>query len=160
MRNSWIDDPQYIVNLTENLVGARSLQTIVRECSKDANPGRIRSYVMASAMTKIREMNYNTLGGICSYSTAHGAHIGKHRRLEEKPLFINYTGLADVITEANGYDANFMFEHQRPGEILHEIALAVIVCVVVDLICQERWEADWKDAVMTAEEERQANRAA
>ena len=157
MRNSWINDPQYIVNLTENLIGARALQTIARECSKDANPGRVRSYVMATAMPKIRLMNYDTLGRICSYSTAHGAHVGKHRRLEAKPLHINYTGLADVIADKNGYDANFMFEHLQAGEILHEIALAVIVCVTVDLICQERWESGWKESVMTPEEEREAN---
>lgn len=145
MRNAWKEDPQYIVNLTRTLIGEKALKTIVDENKADCKPDRVRSYILASVAPKIDKMGADKLGRICAYSSADGAHSCAHLPTQScvKPKFINLTGLADVITPEGGYDANYVISNVGVGELLKEIAVSVLICVVCDIINQDRWQNDW-----------------
>lgn len=143
MRNGWKTNPQYILNLTKSLIGERSLATILSEVTTPANPAVVRSYVAAAIKPKLEEMSAESLGTICSYATGFGFHHGKMKSGMPKPEFINSTGLADVLTVKNWYDANFLIANLGDGEFIVEIALTVIVCVVCDMVDQEEYQAVW-----------------
>ncbi|MBP6858701.1 MAG: hypothetical protein KBC33_02635 [Candidatus Pacebacteria bacterium] len=149
MRNSWNEDSEYIVNLTRQLIGKTALDTIIKENRKACMPTVLHSYILAVVGRKINEMNDSTLGRICAYASSDGAHGGKHFRDTERPKFINRTGLNDVITPG----MNYLFKNLGVGQHLELIAIAVITCVVVDMMFQDNWQKEWDSLVMTETEE-------
>jgi hypothetical protein len=151
MRNRWNEDGEYIVRLTKQLIGKTALETIIRENSKNCNPSVIRSYVVAIIMNKIEKMNDATLGRICAYASLRGVHDFKHSKSTARPKFINNTGFQNVL---NGYNKSHPFDHLENGEYLELIAAYVITCVVTDIICQDKWQAEWDSWVMSEDEEK------
>ena len=149
MRNAWTDNTQYIVDLTNSLIGLKCVSLIIKE-NPECDPSRIRSYVMAAIMPKLEKMNPETLGPICAYASAIGNHAGKHFRGTPAPAFINRTGLNDVFPTDH---RNYMFGHLGTGEFLVHIAMAVIVCVVADMIKQNEYQIQWLTWEMTREEQ-------
>ena len=150
MRNNWKEDPKYIVNLTKQLIGQDALQFIIDENKEDCDPCRVRSYVAAILMNKIKIMNESTLGRICSYASSDGAHGGLHPQGTPRPEFINRTGLTKALKPVIDY----MFTHLGVGEYLEQGVLTVIVCIVVDIILQDKWQAEWDNHEMTEDEEK------
>ena len=150
MRNNWKEDPEYIVNVTKQLIGQNALNIIIEENKEDCDPCRVRSYVSAVVMNKINKMNESTLGRICSYTSSDGAHGSYHPRGTPRPKFINRTGLTKALNPVMDH----MFTHMEVGEYLVQGALTVIVCVVVDIILQDKWQAEWDDREMTEDEEK------
>jgi len=150
MRNNWKEDPEYIVNVTRQLIGQSALEHIIKENKETCDPCVVRSYVLAVVMNKVRKMNESTLGRICSYASSDGAHGGYHTRGTPRPKFINRTGLTKVLKPVMGY----MLTHVGVGEYLEQGTLAVIVCVVVDIILQDKWQAEWDGREMTEDEEK------
>jgi hypothetical protein len=149
MRNAWLENPQYIVNLTRTLIGERILSTIVKE-NPEANPQRIRSYVWLT-LPKLEEMGGDTLGRICAYASASGAHGGKHSRGMPVPVFVNRTGLNDVFPPEQRMD---VFSCKQPGELMVYVALGVLISIVVDMIKQADLKTNWNTWEMTGAEEK------
>ncbi|MDD5164972.1 MAG: hypothetical protein PHG25_00310 [Candidatus Pacebacteria bacterium] len=149
MRNAWNEDPQYIVNLTRNLIGEKTLSSIIKE-NPEADPQRIRSYVWLT-LPKLQVMRADTLGYICAYASASGAHCGKHSRGMVAPKFINSTGLIDVFPSSQREE---VFCSKQPGELQVYIALGVLISVVTDMIRQTEWQAQWPTWELTEVEEK------
>ena len=149
MRNAWNEDPQYIVNLTKTLIGERLLSRIIKE-NPECNPQRIRSYVWLT-LPKLEAMGGETLGRICAYASANGAHGDKHHRGIKAPPFINRTGLNDVFPPEQRMD---VFGAKHPGELLVYVALSVLISIVVDMIKQSELQIHWRTWEMTEAEEK------
>jgi hypothetical protein len=149
MRNSWIEDPKYIVNLVKSIIGENTLKHLSTH-RHEINPQSIHSYVVAMVRTKVEKMGFETLGRICSYASASGVHIGGHFPGTARPKFINRTGLDDVMT-VQGCE-NFLL-HLGVGEYLIQGAMGVISCIVVDIIYQKRWHEIWDTLETTTSEE-------
>lgn len=151
MRNRWKEDSEYIVRLTKQLIGKTALETIIKENKENCNPGRVRSCVVAVIMNKVEKMNDATLGRICAYASLRGVHCFEHPKGTTRPKFINKTGFRNILV---GYYNGFMFDHLDNGEYLELAAAWVIACVVTDIICQDKWQAEWDSWVMSEDEEK------
>ena len=142
-RNRWRDESEYIVKLTRQLVSKNSLDFIARdakECGDGYNPIRVRSYVMASIMDEIEEMNDSTLGLICSYGTIMGVHSEPHPPGAVRPKFINRTGLGRLLVPF-AKTRRTLHVAEYGGGFIENMAVNVIVCIVIDILMQDKWQA-------------------
>jgi hypothetical protein len=153
MRSRLVDRFEYIVRLTKQLVGERTLECIIKENWTVGNPEimRLRSYVVAVIANKIGKMNNETLGGICAYASPNGIHDGKHLPGTTRPRFINRTGLSKVIPPDMKVWLESLVGARAP---LEQMAMSVIVCVFIDLLFQDQWQAEWDSQQMTEEDHR------
>ena len=121
MRTAWLE-PEYIVNITKNLVGISTLSKI-----ETRNPRALFLLLETRLTPKLQEMGSDTLGKICAYGTSDGFHNGGP--LAQTVGFMNLTGFKKV----RHYD----FEHKKDGhELLVEMAVSTIVCIAFDIIHQ------------------------
>ena len=120
MRTAW-ENPQYIINLTRNLVGEQALFEM------GLSEFDWFSWLEPTLVPRIRRMNDETLGRICAYGTQQGLHHGPTCQV----AFLNLTGFRDV--KPGG------FSKDKSGrELLEEMAVATIICVATDIVLQKR----------------------
>ena len=115
------------------------------------NPVRVRSYVRANTMNKIEKMNDKTLGCICSYATIIGAHSRPHPSGTARPVFINRTGLGILLVPFAEARQTLPFD-ELVGGFIEEMAVNVIVCIVIDILLQDKWQAEWDNLEISKEE--------
>jgi hypothetical protein len=141
MRKYELENAEYIVNLTTQLLGKYALDDLKLKFLNNACKPRIFFDLLGGIIRgKIVKMNDETLGRICSYASAEGAHWKMYCPGEKTPKFINCTGLNDVLGDSVGVT----FRQQLIGQYLETIAIATIVCIAFDIVFQSKWQKNWE----------------
>jgi len=123
--DAW-EDPNWIVELTKNTIGASSLAKVLGDSP-------LRVYFWEHIMTRVRGMSGQTLGRINAY----GGHIGFHTGgIPHAATFLNMTGYHEIqvrpATEwLEGHDGRAMMEI---------LAATTILCIARDIIMQDQWQ--------------------
>jgi hypothetical protein len=128
MRNDKRFDLQYIVNVTNQLVGASTLSKLSSDW-RSSYPDALYLYLGPRISEKLKKMNPETLGLICEF----GCSKNFSQPLARTTNFIRMTGLADVCPHD--------LKPTTGRELLEEIALRTIVAVAVDIARQRGYEA-------------------
>ena len=138
----------HIVNLAEQVVG----RSVVKELEKqhvrigafapdcDVTPDKLFAALYAQVKAKVKEMNPKTIGSICTYALAEDADLGWGHNMGNFSGFIRNTTLSAVHPQE--------FSSKVSGrELIEEVAVATIVCVIYDTISQFGWNtqrSDWQ----------------
>mgnify|MGYP001574847835 CR=1 FL=1 len=146
------EEPEYIVNLTKNLIGPRVSQTSWVWGNGEVyfdRPTDLCSFLELFVYSKLRDMTNETLGRICAYGTRKGIHSDPCYPGSGVPhSFLNLTGFDDVKP------VRFVC-YYGGRELLEQIACATIVCIVYDLMMQEQWQVQWAEDLKIAEAQKQ-----
>lgn len=125
---------EYIVNLAEQVVGRRVIQELEKQHVND----ELFTALYAQVKAKVKKMNPNTIGRICTYALAEDADLGWGRNMGNFSGFIRNTTISGVHPQD--------FSSKRSGrELIEEIAVTTIVCVIYDIINQSGWDVDRSD---------------
>lgn len=131
----------YIVNLTTALIGKSALDKLKATGGNLAKDGKaLYQALLPTLAPKVKAMNSETLGKICSFGTLNGVHPGFDGRCDP-PMFINHTGIDHVC------DFEFKPRGLEVGrQAIEEIATMVIVCFALDIMFQSEWVKAWDQA--------------
>jgi hypothetical protein len=126
--DAW-SDPDYIVNLTTNIVGKNALGNLA--AWQEGQDGRALYVFFHERIEKeVRKMSDQTLGRICAYGGPEGMHDG----LPHAAPFLNMTGFKDVMHWT-------LDPLQKDGRsLMEEIAILTIACIARDIIMQKVWQ--------------------
>ncbi|KND47166.1 MAG: hypothetical protein AB199_01900 [Parcubacteria bacterium C7867-004] len=129
----WVQDGDYIINLTKHVVGVRLLRAH-RERDKGADAHKLYEQLHLLIQQKAYEMSNETLGRICAYGTPHGAHLPGEKIPGAR--FRHQTGFVHLPAP------NFYMHSFNGHGLLARVATQVIVCVARDLILQDQWQRE------------------
>jgi len=130
--DAWLD-PEYIVNITTNVMGKNTLSALTNN-REGRNGHALRALFYKRVEEKVREMSDETLGRICAYGGPKGLHVGPPCQVS----FLNMTGYADVLDFLN-----FGIAGKDGRGILETFATLTILCIARDIVMQEKWQADF-----------------
>ena len=121
-------DPDYIVNLTTNIIGKKVLGNFVKW--QEGQDGRaLYVFFHERIEEEIRKMTTQTLGRICAYGGPNGMHDGTAC----SDSFLSMTGFKDIVYWT--LDP----EEQDGRSLMEEIAILTIACTTRDIIMQKTW---------------------
>lgn len=127
----WIDDPNYIVNLTKSLVTEGTLSKLTSQGATGSNPRALCLVLTPRLAAELMKLKPETLGLICAYGTEQGFHYGT----AVAAPFLNLTGYRNVMV-----DGKYDLRAQSGRSFLETMALFTIVCVARDIIRQAEWQ--------------------
>jgi len=132
-------DWKYITTLVTQLVGQNVISGLKLEYSdKNCKPRVLHNVFSDKVRAAVEKMNAESLGRICMFNLQ-----GERRWFfgEDKsapPIFISvtrvFTDFVPVITIKD-----------RGEEILEEMAIATLLCILRDIVMQKQWLREWHE---------------
>ena len=137
------DNPYYIVNLTKQLVGERTVSELQVEFGRHCGARALYCFWAPKIAVQVETMNSETLGHIAAYATSLGAHREEFPEIFDGgcslPKFINRTGIMDLFA----HEAPELFcGNPKPRAMLEMLAVATIICILRDIILQKQWKIE------------------
>lgn len=129
----WVDKPEYIINLTKNIVGEHSLKKLVGKTDNSRRSIRTMLFLFAPRIViELAKVSDETLGRIAAYGTEGGFHHGP----PAPAPFLNLTGYRDLLVDEYDFRSGSGRDH------LVQLALLAIVCVAHDIVRQNEHQAE------------------
>ncbi len=139
--DAWADT-NYILNLTESIIGKKTLAKLIADPLSARDGHAMRLVFHERIMTKVRQMSGEVLGKIVAYGGPDGLHAGPPCYAD----FLSMTGYRQVM--------NWTLDpSQTDGRtIMEALALFTIVCVARDIILQSVWQEESRSQLAEDEE--------
>jgi len=131
-------DWKYITNLVTQIIGQNVITGLKTEFRNDnCKPRFINNTFSDRVRAAVRKMNAETLGRICMFNVQ-GGHMWFFGEDESAPIvFISVTRVfIDFIPVVTRKDCG--------EEILEEMAIATLLCVLRDIVMQKQWLSEWQ----------------
>ena len=120
---------EYIVNLTRQLVGGKTVFSL--ETEREAHPDALYLLLGPRLRKQLGAMTCETLGRICAF----GHNKDMSEPLEGTFGFIRKTGIEEVCPHD--------YSHKLAGRLLcEEVAIRTIIAVLCDIVRQSEYEAE------------------
>jgi hypothetical protein len=138
MRNQAPEDFTYIVNVATQIVGQRPLSALGPTIKRADLPASV-SILGPLLEPRLKEMNDETLGRICSHGNHNGWHCGM--ATTPSPAFINKTGFCNLLLPGH----TIQYNRHTGREILEDVALLTLVCIIQDFLRQHDLQMKWQE---------------